>query len=283
MATGVNMDITDTTESNVQSDHLPNQTNITNNITNKNKRNHSGDSNETDVKKMKTEKNDPMYEMMKMLTANVQQLSTDIKHVSVRLEQRIDDLETNFEKKLTEKISTLVDTKINEKFNEIKSDVSSEVHKIEKRMSDIEQSIQSVDTNSKPNENDRKHNIVIRNIEFDIAEKTDNTITVNKVQALFKDGLKLSDIKTRTVTRKDTRGTKPGVIIVQLDSLEQKHEIMKCKNTLKEQNTYANVFIENDTPLETRIMQSSIRTMLKAVGKEKDFKFHGSRLIPKTQ
>lgn len=56
---------------------------------------------------------------------------------------------------------------------------------------------------------------------------------------------------------------------------------MKNKVKLKSSRQYDRVYIENDMPTETRNFQNAVRTVLKELGKEKNYTFAESRLIPK--
>ena len=49
-------------------------------------------------------------------------------------------------------------------------------------------------------------NVVIKNMDCDPTEKNDRTVTMNKVNKLLRDGLKLKNIKVTQSERKSTRG-----------------------------------------------------------------------------
>ena len=86
----------------------------------------------------------------------------------------------------------------------------------------------------------------------------------------------------KSVVRKESRGQYPGIILAETKDLESKKEIMKNKSKLKHSRSYDKVlYIENDIPMETRNFQNTVRSVLKDMGKEKNFRFAGNRLIPK--
>jgi hypothetical protein len=68
---------------------------------------------------------------------------------------------------------------------------------------------------------------------------------------------------------------------VETDTFDEKREIMKNKAKLKSSRQYYRVYIENDMPTETMNFQNAVRTVLKELGKEKNYTFAGSRLISK--
>ncbi|CAC5399360.1 unnamed protein product [Mytilus coruscus] len=122
------------------------------------------------------------------------------------------------------------------------------------------------------NESTCKNKLVIKNLKYDESEKDSNQVTINKIHELFKDGLALANIQVESVTRKESKGQYPGVVICEIKSAEDKTRIFKKKNKLKDNRKYSNVYIENDRSVETRNLQASLRTVLKEIGKEKDYK-----------
>ena len=226
-----------------------------------------------------------MYSAMISLTQNVQQLSSDIRNVSRRLEERITNLETNFETNLTEKvsnkISNMMEEKLSEKVDEIKADVRNELTEMQTKISSLEKSYADLKENVNKGEKSLKNNIVIKNIQEDVREKNDTNVTLNKVNALMRDGLVLNDIEIRSVSRKESRGRHPGVIVAEIGSEEQKREVMRKKGSLRGNRMYSNVYIENDIPVEARTYQANMRTVLKELGKENQYTFKGPRLVMK--
>ena len=57
--------------------------------------------------------------------------------------------------------------------------------------------------------------------------------------------------------------------------------IYKNKRQLKKKAKYQNVYIEHDLPVETRNFQATVRTVLKEIGSQNNFRFSGSRLVKK--
>ncbi|CAC5402558.1 unnamed protein product [Mytilus coruscus] len=109
--------------------------------------------------------------------------------------------------------------------------------------------------------------------------KEDEEVTKNKMPTLLKDGLTLSDITLKSVCRKEGRGSYPVVVIVEIDNFDNKSKIMKNKRKLRANRVYENVYINSDQHVESRNIQASIRTVLKELGKDKDYKFVGTRLV----
>lgn len=87
---------------------------------------------------------------------------------------------------------------------------------------------------------------------------------------MFRDGLSLPDIDIQSVSRKGDNDRYTGVVVVELRDSEKR----KSRN-------YSKVYIDNDMPLETRIFQGNVRTLLKEIGKDQDLMFVGNKLVQK--
>jgi hypothetical protein len=122
---------------------------------------------------------------------------------------------------------------------------------------------------------------IIKNLEYNEREKNESDLTKNKVQGLLRDGLGLANVQIKSASRKESRGKYPGVVVVETDTFDEKKEIMKNKAKLKSSRQYDRVYIEIDMLTETRNFQNVVRTVLIELGKEKNYTFAGSRLIPK--
>ena len=74
----------------------------------------------------------------------------------------------------------------------------------------------------------------------------------------------------------------PGGVNITVNKVESVAAIFKAKASLRKNEKYKNVFIENDLSLEQRVAKSNLHTMLKATGKDKEFVIRGLRLVKKT-
>ena len=120
---------------------------------------------------------------------------------------------------------------------------------------------------------DRVRNIVIRNL-----REAANENTLNKVNALINDGLKLRDAVCTKAERKQPRTkTHCGMIIARCDSDESKREIMRAKSNLRNNRTY----IEHAMPFEERNQISNLRKLVNVVGKDRSnrLRVRGSRVV----
>ena len=75
--------------------------------------------------------------------------------------------------------------------------------------------------------------------------------------------------------RKDSKvKDKPGVIIATLENIEQRSEILKNKNKLKDSTKHKNIYIQADVCYEQRIASQNLRTILKELGKDNVLAVH---------
>lgn len=91
----------------------------------------------------------------------------------------------------------------------------------------------------------------------------------------------MSNITLKSVERKESnsKNAKAGVVIVEVESYENKREIMKNKRNLRSNRKYKDVYIENDSPIETRNFQATVRTVFKEIVTKNSYRFPGNRLI----
>lgn len=93
----------------------------------------------------------------------------------------------------------------------------------------------------------------------------------------------MSNITLKSVERKESnsKNEKAGVVIhvVEVESYENKREIMKNKRNLRSNRKYKDVYIENDSPIETRNFQATVRTVFKEIVTKNSYRFPGNRLI----
>ena len=139
------------------------------------------------------------------------------------------------------------------------SEQENDMSSLKKSYADVESS----DASAPPSGDGMELNVIIRNLNCDPSEQTDKTVTMNKVDKLLRDGLKLKFVKVTSCERKQTKGPKPGVIVERIETVEQKQEMMRVKNCLD----YKHVYIENDKRFSTRVNESNMFTVLKELGK----------------
>ena len=217
----------------------------------------------------------------------MQQISKDIVSSEKKLAARIDTLESDLESKLYSRIHDLITTTVKSEIDELRREYISEIDGLKVKIAALEKSyVEAVKCNgsysgsgeTKAQFEERKRRTVVRNLPQGTNE-TPQTVT-GKVNALIRDGCKLTDVKVAVAERKASTGRKPGVIVATVETFPQKQKLMKCKAALKKTDTYKKVYIENDYCPETRKTDSNLRTILKEIGKNKQYRVEGGKLFP---
>jgi len=250
-------------------------------------------------KKIRSEnENDPPFidsSKDNVLIQMMSQLSSNLDSMGARLERRISDIESNVERKLTAKCNTVIMERVKEEVNKVKEEIHTEIDdlkenfkRLDKTYAEIvskEKTIENVDSNRT-----KALNIVIKNIPSDPREISNNTVLKTKIETLVKDGLKLKDVNIKNVTRSTRsqnnhteKAGKPGIVFVELDNLDHKRQILKSKRSLKDSSKYTNVYIENYIPREKRMVDFNNRALLKAMGRDKDYKTIDGRITRKQE
>ena len=221
------------------------------------------------------------------LKSLMKQISKDIVSSEKKLATRIDALEADLEGKLYNRIHELITTTVRAEIDELRREYGSEIEGLKAKISQLEKSYADAVKNNgavsgngetKAQFEERKKRIVVRNLPQG-ADETPQTV-MDKMNAMIRDGCKLTDVTVTAAERKTSAGRKPGVIIASIETFPQKQKLMKCKSALKKTVAYKKVFIDNDYSPETRKTDSNLRTILKEIGKNKQYRVEGGKLFP---
>ena len=132
----------------------------------------------------------------------------EIDSVKKNFNSRIDGLSSKLESKLMKFVETHVDDRVKDVRECIKTEIG--ITDLQKDVSSLKKSyadaaISGVSRGASPSSMSSSDgielNIIIRNMNCDPSEHTDNNVTVNKVN-LFRDGLKLRNVKVTSCERK---------------------------------------------------------------------------------
>lgn len=266
---------------------------------------------ESDISDIETETDSDIVIMLKALTIlekkidrrfdeikennsdSIRQIKVEIDAVKSDFNNRMEGLTKKVESKVTDSVQKIITEKLKTAQSDLKKNVSrtvsqelkKDIDNAQYRMNRLDDSIKNLqdlvndvmsnnDPTSKVREEERAHNIVIRNL-----PETENENTLNKVNALIKDGLNLRAANcTRAVRKQSRRESQSGVVIATCCDRDAKADIMKAKSNLKRHRVYEHVFIEHDRPRSERNQISSLRTLVQAVGRDK-VRMRGSRVI----
>ena len=217
------------------------------------------------------EKNDDICELKSLVVG----LASSMNQFCDIITKRMGDIETNIPKQ----VAQMIDQKVSEEMKKVKEQFKTELKTVTEKVSSLEQSYADV---LKQNKNQSKAliedklSVVIKNL-----PETEKENTSRKVGGLIKDGLRLKNIQVAAVERKINKiPGKHGVIIVKFQNSDDKQKVMEKKRELKDSRNYKDVYIDNAIPKAQRLMNSNLRSIVKAIGKDK-LEIRGSVIRPK--
>ncbi|KAH3806135.1 hypothetical protein DPMN_134450 [Dreissena polymorpha] len=175
------------------------------------------------------------------------------------LNERMDLLENGLEQEISSKVAQLLDKRVLTEISKIRKEVEVIIDNVKRdihaevaaEIENINDQLKEVSTNcGSAKMINFDDNFVIRNIPESTSEGT-----VNKINALNKDGLKVTGVVCEKAERKKNRdSTKPGVAIARFKSHGDKRKIMQQKSTLDINQQYRDLFIYRDVSLSERRM-----------------------------
>ena len=198
-------------------------------------------------------------------------MSSSINKSISGLNERIDQLEDNLEKKLVDKPSNVINAPIKDEIAIVRADFDSEICAMRTKILDMEQVIKDFDsTGVSGNSNGEQIpcSVIVRNLKEGQNETTgSNSIAKNKVTSLVRDGLKLKDVKVTNAERKQSKGDNPGLVVASFESFEQLNKVLENKKHLQKNSDYRSVYIEKCLSKNEICTQATFRTLVKEIGK----------------
>lgn len=221
----------------------------------------------------------------------------DILHAIESMESRISNNIKSLEDTIADKVTAAVQEKMEFKedteqlcsrvttlrvivknYSLLDPQLSSEVGDFNARLKVLEDAAAAAPDPSAPGvRSDLALNVVIRNLPLKA-----NEITLNSVNCLIKDGLKIKNVECVSAERKQSRNDKPGVIIAKFSCHEHKKSVMSKKAKLQKHPAYKKVYINHDIAHEQRAIKYSFHVILKEIGTDK-LAVRGGRVVPTTR
>lgn len=238
------------------------------------------------AKKAKTSscENDPDATTDVNTIDNVELLAA-IKTMHVSFSEQLNLLEVRVTAKLTETFRAET-MQIRKEFDAQVKALTDKVKHLEVKGDNLQRSVSEqvkrletkIGNNSRSSEK-TQCNVVIRNLPVTRREAEDNTVLCNSVNQLFRDGLRLGDVRAVNTQRKQRTDSKPGIVIATMESAQQKIQLLQNKKHLKTSKEFSRIYIDNALTQDELTARSNLQTLIKEVGKNKMFRFHGKRLV----
>ena len=121
--------------------------------------------------------------------------------------------------------------------------------------------------------------VVIANV-APISGNEDNVQLLQYIEELFINGLQLPGIELVEVTRRAGRGTAPGLVLVELFSVDDKKTVLRAKMNLRNTQQYKNIYMRSAEGHTDRLIRLNFQTLLRHFNLTNQFRLTGSgRLI----
>ena len=186
------------------------------------------------------------------------------------INDRMDNLESRLEKKITQKVTQTLDKRVSSEMSKIKKSVDEHMNNVKADIAaefradfeDVSNKLDQISERTTGANNcvNLALNIVIRNL-----PEHNNENTMDKVNKLIKDGLKVADVECYQALRKGHNTNTHRVIVSSFRSSEDKRKVMVDKKNLKNSDMYKTVYIHHDQSVTERVMSENFRTVLQAL------------------
>ena len=179
----------------------------------------------------------------------IKNLTSSVDSCRDSLNRKIDSLEQNIQAKITAEIRQLqdyVDMNI--------SQVCSKVEALEKKVDAIEEQ------HLRQSEYNTEVTIVARGLSYEEGENLKEKATM-----MLRHGLGIHDVPVVNAKRMRAYGNKPGVVKVQLQSLNDKKKVLRAKMKLKHSDDFSGVYLNPSHTHTERIMDMNFRTLLNKI------------------
>ena len=215
-----------------------------------------------------------------------------LKQCIVNLQTGFDRLEKNFEthrsemKKKFESQAKSIKTleknfteKLESEIQSLQTYIDQEIGRITSRIDTIEGKVKNIEGQQiASREFNYEETVVISNLPHKEHENLDHVIN-----NMIRHGLKLSSVDVVKTKRLPTKNSKPGLVKLQLKSLEDKKKVLQAKQHLKQSSDFSRVYIRTSKPYAERVAEMNLKTLLSSLPNGKDFYLSGNgRLMPRS-
>lgn len=193
---------------------------------------------------------------------------------------KLGDNQTSLRQSLEDKIGNLekrLDQKLTKEFKELRDYVDIEIGAVNSQISKLEQRINQLE-NAASQKHTEPFPCDLTVIAINWRQDPDENLDL-KVQNLIQNGLGLPFIKPRRVMRLNGRDGKPGIVKIELMTLEDKITVLKAKQELKDKPEYRRVYLRRSMPHTERLIQLNFKQILKEMPNGSKYRMTGSGRI----
>lgn len=181
----------------------------------------------------------------------IRNLAASVDSCRDSLSKRVDSLEVNIKTEIKQDIKQLqeyVDINI--------AQVMSRVEAVEGKVDAIQQQ-QQIQENK---EYDPEVTVVAIGLHYEEDEEIHD-----KVSHMLRRGLGIRDMPVVRAKRMSRNGNRPGIVKIQLRSLDDKKKVLRAKSELKNTHDFSRVYLRSAFTHAERLMDLNFRTLLKKI------------------
>ncbi|XP_036072399.1 uncharacterized protein LOC118599991 [Oryzias melastigma] len=211
-------------------------------------------------------KMDNMQIKMDSMQANIEtQMDVKINSLRGNLEKLISDGHAAFKSELEKAVS------------EVRNSLDLEVAIMSSRMDNIEMKMSKRELRGKPYDPDVS--LVIVGL-----PQTDGEDLAAKVNELLREGLRCDPVPKLVATeRVKPRGLQPGLVKVELETVQDKVAVLRLKYKLKDHDNYRRVYVSSAKSHAERLMDFNLRTLIREIPTAKNYFLAGNgRLVKRS-
>lgn len=225
---------------------------------------------------------------LRALGAKMDQMQTKMDNVKITM----DEMPTKMQAQMDEKINDLrgcleklicdgqaaFKSELEKVTQEMRQNLDLEVGIMCSRMDNIETKMNSIQVRGKPFDPD------VSLVIIGLLHTEDEDVEA-KVNRLLREGLGCEPVpKLVAAERVRARGRQPGLVKVELETVQDKVTVLRRKFKLKDSDSYGRVFVSSAKSHAERLMEINLRTLLREIPAAKDYYLASNgRLVQRTQ
>lgn len=214
-------------------------------------------------------------------------LGAKMDHMEIKIDNMQATMQTQMDVKINElrgSLQTLISygqaafkCELEKAIQEMRQNLDLEVSIMSSRMEDIELKMGKNQVRGKPFDPDVS--LVIVGLPH-----TEEEDVQAKVRHLLGEGMRCDPVpKLVAVERMRARGPKPGLVRVELETVQDKVAVLRRKAKLKDSDSYGRVFVSSAKSYAERLMEINLRTLISEIPAAKGYFVAGNgRLVKRT-
>lgn len=220
------------------------------------------------------------------VTAENEEISLHlVKRLIEKLQASFDAHQKDMERRLDahekslKKAKSSVTKKIETERKTLQDYIDTELGRLTSRMTDIEDKVKKLEEKQSESE---KFNPEVTIIASKLPYSADEDLN-KKAHDLISKGLRLHNPGIVRTHRLESKGPHPGLVKIQLSSLDEKKRVLQAKLNLQQDDQYKMVFLRSSKTHAERIHEMNVRTLLNIIPQGNSFRLTGNGKLVRKQ